>query len=86
MCTSTDATCSIGTSTYGIGTSLTLMVVLLTSSYCQQYDSCGHLIIIPDICHGSTGHTRGEKICHVEKFQILYMKHVEKAKIFPHLD
>ena len=61
MCTSTDATCSIGTSTYGIGTSLTLMVVLLTSSYCQQYDSCGHLIIIPDICHGSTGHTRGEK-------------------------
>ena len=25
---------------------------------------------IPDICHGPTGRTRGEKICHVEKFQI----------------
>ena len=25
---------------------------------------------IPDICHGSHGYIRGEKICHVEKFQI----------------
>ena len=25
---------------------------------------------IPDICHGHTDGVRGEKICHVEKFQI----------------
>ena len=25
---------------------------------------------IPDICHGLTDGVRGEKICHVEKFQI----------------
>ena len=30
-------------------------------------DSLTH---IPDICHGSHGYIRGEKICHVEKFQI----------------
>ena len=30
-----------------------------------------HLVwFIPDICHGLTDGVRGEKICHVEKFQI----------------
>ena len=28
------------------------------------------LVSIPDICHGHTDGVRGEKICHVEKFQI----------------
>ena len=27
-------------------------------------------LLIPDICHGHTDGVRGEKICHVEKFQI----------------
>ena len=27
-------------------------------------------IDIPDICHGPMGQAPGEKICHVEKFQI----------------
>ena len=29
-----------------------------------------HSTDIPHICHGPTGQARGEKICHVEKFQI----------------
>ena len=29
-----------------------------------------HLLCIPDICHGHKDGVRGEKVCHVEKFQI----------------
>ena len=41
---------------------------------------------IPDICHGPTGQARGEKSVMWRNFKFLYMKHVEKAKISPHLD
>ena len=41
---------------------------------------------IPHICHGHTDNVRGEKSVMWRNFKFLYMKHVEKAKISPHLD
>ena len=36
----------------------------------QAQNREGDLEPIPDICHGHTDGVRGEKSCHVEKFQI----------------
>ena len=40
----------------------------------------------PDICHGHHGRCPWRKICHVEKFHILYMTNVEKSQISPHVE
>ena len=40
---------------------------------------------IPHICHGRTDGVRGQKKLSCS-FKFLYMTHVEKAKISPHLD
>ena len=39
--------------------------------YCLVREHSG---LIPDICHGHKDGVRGEKICHVEKFQISVMR------------
>ena len=39
---------------------------------------------IPHICHGYTGHTRGEKSAMWRNFKFLYICHGEKSGISPH--
>ena len=41
---------------------------------------------IPDICHGSHGYIRGEKICHVEKFQMSIHDRCGEIKFSPHVE
>ena len=41
---------------------------------------------IPDFCHRRTDGVCGEKSVMWRHFKFLYMKHVEKAQICPHVD
>ena len=43
-------------------------------------------MVIPDICHGSHGYIRGEKIVMWRNFKLLRMTDLEKSEISPHVE